>query len=220
VLVDTGPPGAGLAAALREAGAERLGAAVVTHDQSDHAGGLQELLGSTRVERLLFGALGRERLAAARAAGVPARRIYAGGELRSGRLRLSVLWPPRERLAGGGGAGDPNRLSLVLLARWRGFSMLLTGDAEAAEIPLDPGPVDVLKVAHHGSEDAGLDDLLARTGARAAVISVGAGNPFGHPAAATLSTLAAHRVRTWRTDRDGDVSLAVGRASFRLEGDD
>ena len=40
--------------------------------------------------------------------------------------------------------------------------MLLTGDAEAELAPVHPGDVDVLKVAHHGSEDAGLAALLAR----------------------------------------------------------
>ena len=61
--------------------------------------------------------------------------------------------------------------------------MLLTADAEAEAVPLDPGPVDVLKVAHHGSDDAGLGALLDRTAPRLAVISVGAGNPYGHPTA-------------------------------------
>ena len=41
--------------------------------------------------------------------------------------------------------------------------MLLTADAEAEAVPLDPGPIDVLKVAHHGSDDAGLGALLDRT---------------------------------------------------------
>ena len=81
--------------------------------------------------------------------------------------------------------------------------MLLTADAEAEAVPIDPGPVDVLKVAHHGSDDAGLAALLDRTGPRLAVISVGADNPYGHPTPATLATLAAHGVRTLRTDRDG-----------------
>ena len=61
------------------------------------------------------------------------------------------------------------------------FSMLLTADAEAEAVPLDPGPIDVLKVAHHGSDDAGLDALLDRTAPSLAVISVGADNPYGHP---------------------------------------
>ena len=64
--------------------------------------------------------------------------------------------------------------------------MLLTGDAEAEAVPMDPGPVDVLKVAHHGSEDAGLGELLDRSVPKLAVISVGAGNSYGHPTDATL----------------------------------
>jgi competence protein ComEC len=88
--------------------------------------------------------------------------------------------------------------------------MLLTADAEAEAVPLDPGPVDVLKVAHHGSEDAGLEALLDRIRPKLAVISVGAANPFGHPTPETLATLAAHGVPTLRTDRDGTVVLDVG----------
>ena len=112
---------------------------------------------------------------------------------------------------------DPNLQALVLLARWRDFSMLLTADAEAEAVPLDPGPVDVLKVAHHGSDDAGLASLLDRTRPRLAVISVGAGNPYGHPTAATLATLAGHGVRTLRTDLDGTVTIDVQPGSIAVD---
>ena len=105
-----------------------------------------------------------------------------------------------------------------MLARWRGFTMLLTGDAEAEGVPLDPGPVDVLKVAHHGSEDAGLGALLDRTRPRLAVISVGSGNSYGHPTTVTLATLVAHRTRVLRTDLNGDVVIDVGRRSFVVSG--
>ncbi|HEX4753998.1 MAG TPA: ComEC/Rec2 family competence protein, partial [Solirubrobacterales bacterium] len=44
VLVDGGPPGDELVAKLHDEGVERLGAAVVTHDQSDHAAGIAEAL--------------------------------------------------------------------------------------------------------------------------------------------------------------------------------
>jgi competence protein ComEC len=89
--------------------------------------------------------------------------------------------------------------------------MLLTADAEAEAAPIEPGPVDVLKVAHHGSDDAGLAALLDRIRPHLAVISVGDGNPFGHPTPATLATLAGHGVRTLRTDRDGTVTIDVSR---------
>ena len=85
--------------------------------------------------------------------------------------------------------------------------MLLTADAEAEAVPLDPGPVDVLKVAHHGSDDAGLADLLDRTRPRLAVISVGEDNPFGHPTPSTLATLASHHVNVLRTDLDGTITF-------------
>jgi competence protein ComEC len=220
ILVDGGPPGAELAAKLQAAGVERLAAAVLTHDQSDHAGGIDELSGAIAVEKLLYAVVDGDSLATARATGMVSRRIAAGSEVRSGGLRLEVLWPPRELLGGSQSAEDPNRLALVLLLRWRDFSMLLSADAEAEATPLDPGPLDVLKVAHHGSEDVGLGGLLGRTGPSLAVISVGEDNAFGHPTAATLATLAAHGVRTLRTDRDGTVVLEVRRGSFQVSASD
>lgn len=216
VLVDGGPPGDGLAAKLRDAGVERLGAVIVTHDQSDHAGGVRELFGALPIGRLLYGVLRRSTLAAALAARIPLRRLAGGAEIRSGRLRLAVLWPSAELLEGPHSGEDPNRLAVVLLASWHSFSMLLTADAEAEATPLEPGPIDVLKVAHHGSDDAGLGALLDRTRPSLAVISVGSGNPFGHPTPTTLATLGAHRVRTLRTDSGGTVVLDVSRGSIRV----
>ncbi|HET7508341.1 MAG TPA: ComEC/Rec2 family competence protein, partial [Solirubrobacterales bacterium] len=190
ILVDGGPPGDGLAGKLEDAGVDKLGAAVITHDQSDHAAGIEELLGRFPIGALVYGRLGRGTRAEAEAAGVEPERVAAGRELRSGRLRLRVLWPPRELLAGALPGEDPNQLALVMEARWRDFTMLLTADAEAETVPVDPGPVDILKVAHHGSEDTGLAGLLDRTKPQLAVISVGADNPYGHPTRSTLATLA------------------------------
>ena len=218
ILVDGGPPGDGLAGKLEDAGVDELGAAVITHDQSDHAAGVEELLGRFPVGRLVYGRLRQATLAQASAAGVDPERVAAGRELRSGLLRLRVLWPPRELLTEAAPEEDPNQLALVMEARWRDFTMLLTADAEAEAVPLDPGPVDVLKVAHHGSEDAGLALLLDRIRPQLAVISVGAGNPYGHPTRSTLQTLAGHRVPILRTDEDGDVVIDVGGGSFRVDG--
>jgi competence protein ComEC len=219
VLVDGGPSGSGLQGELEEAGVERLAAAVITHDQADHGGGIEDLLGRFPVARLVYARLGHEPLELARGAGAAPLRASAGEELRSGGLRLEVLWPPRELLDGSAPEADANRLSLVLLVHWRDFSMLLTADAEAESVPLDPGPVDVLKVAHHGSEDAGLGALLDRSRPALAAISVGDANPYGHPTAATLATLAGHGVPTLRTDRDGEIVIDVrpGAVDVRRE---
>jgi competence protein ComEC len=159
---------------------------------------------------LVHGRPAREAEAAARGSGTRVVRTAEGGSFDFGPLELDVLWPPRERL--GGPPRDPNLDALVLAARFRGWDALLPADAEQEATHLDPGPVDVLKVAHHGSDDAGLESLLERSVPRVALLSVGAGNGYGHPTDATLATLAEHGVCVLRTDLDGAVAVELGPA--------
>jgi competence protein ComEC len=127
----------------------------------------------------------------------------AGAGFRVGGLHLRVLWPD-----GPGPPGDdPNNHAIVLLASYGDIDALLTADAEtdvtgALHVP----PVEILKVAHHGSDDPGLPRLLEQIHPRVAVISVGAHNDYGHPTASTIAALAeAPELAVYRTDRDGRV---------------
>jgi competence protein ComEC len=116
-----------------------------------------------------------------------------------------VLWPD-----GPGPPGqDPNERAIVLLASYGEVDVLLTADAEShVVVPLRPPPVEILKVAHHGSADPALGALLRRVDPEVAVISVGAGNDYGHPAPSTLGALAADTgLRVLRTDEDGRVTV-------------
>jgi competence protein ComEC len=204
LLVDAGPPGAEVGHRLLELGVDSLAAVVITHDQSDHSGGLADVLDSVEVGRVVYGIEDPDLRAAALGAGAEPFRLAQGGELTSGELRLTALWPPREVA---GGDRDPNQLSLVAVARWRHFSILLMGDAEAESVPIEPGPVDVLKVGHHGSADEGLDRLLDLATPRVAVVSVGEDNRFGHPAPETLYDLRTAQVATLRTDESGEIAI-------------
>jgi competence protein ComEC len=122
------------------------------------------------------------------------------------------MWPSRRPPPG----TDPNRGALVILASAKGLDALLTADAESDVLgPLALPPVDVLKVAHHGSVDTGLPALLRRLRPRVAMISVGP-NTYGHPAPGTLAALRDAGVRTWRTDRSGDVSVDAGVGGVRV----
>ncbi len=215
ILVDAGPPDADVADDLSEHGVDGLGALIVTHPDLDHVGGASDLLARVPVHEVLYSRLDRATRSAAVTAGSETERVAAGAVVRSGALRLEVLWPPRERL-GAGPPAEPNELSLVLLARWHGHRMLMTGDAEAEFAAVDPGDIDVLKVAHHGSEDAGLEALLARSDPELAVISVGADNTYGHPTAATLAALEAASVPVLRTDDAGTVELVAGGGSWTI----
>ncbi|HEX5894379.1 MAG TPA: hypothetical protein VFY33_06095, partial [Solirubrobacterales bacterium] len=197
-----------------ELGVDSLAAVVITHDQSDHAGGLGGVLESVDVARVVFGAEDPEIRAIALGAGAEPLRLAEGGELASGDLQLTALWPPLDIVQSD---RDPNQLSLVVVARWRHFSMLLMGDAEAESVPIDPGPVDVLKVSHHGSADEGLDRLLEHATPRVAVISLGEDNSFGHPAPETLRDLRTGQVATLRTDQRGEIAIEADASGWTTQ---
>ncbi|MGI9019379.1 MAG: ComEC/Rec2 family competence protein [Solirubrobacterales bacterium] len=215
ILVDAGPPGRLAADRLVELGVERLAAVVVTHPDADHAGGLGPVLDVADAEAVVTGMPDPATAALVRAGDARVVRTEQGGAIASGPLRLQVLWPPSGLTDPAPGA-ETNSLSVVVLARWRDLAVLLTGDAEAEAISLDPGPVDVLKLAHHGSEDAGLGSLLTRAGPRLAVASVGAGNPFGHPAPGTLGALREHDVPVLRTDTSGEIVIESTGGGWRV----
>jgi competence protein ComEC len=75
----------------------------------------------------------------------------------------------------------------------------------------------LIKVGHHGSRDAISSQELRDWQCQVALISVGAGNSYGHPTPETLDTLASCNVLTLRTDLDGDLRVIFRGHSFTLE---
>jgi competence protein ComEC len=118
---------------------------------------------------------------------------------------------------------------VVLSVRLGRVRFLLVGDAEAPEerwllarAARDPGVAealraDVLKVGHHGSATSTTAAFVAAVRPRLAVVSVGAGNTYGHPSAAVLTRLRAAGARVLRTDRVGAVVVATDGAAVTVE---
>ena len=105
---------------------------------------------------------------------------------------------------------DTNDTSIVLKITYGETSFLFTGDAERAaeQVILDSGAdlsATVLKVGHHGSETSTTYPFLRQVMPKYAVISVGAGNSYGHPAENTLSRLNDADVEVFRTDLLRDI---------------
>jgi len=211
VLVDQGPPEGDVADQLDELGVERIAALVLTHPQRDHVGGAADVLESVDVETVLDPGIRapspdqESALSAARRHHVPVVTAHAGQRLRIGGLRLQVLWPDGSAPAG----SDPNDHAIVILASYGSVDALLTADAEGnVTVPLRPPPVEILKVAHHGSADERLPQLLELLRPRIAVVSLGSGNDYGHPAPSTTAALAeVPDLDVYRTDRDGRVTI-------------
>ncbi len=142
-------------------------------------------------------------------------RVQAGVEL--------IVWGPRYQAAAGAPvveAADPVRTindnSLVVEVRYRGRALLFTGDleAEGERDLVDAGiaPVDVIKVAHHGSPTSSVPALVDATRPALAVISCGRVNRYGFPAPAVVARWAAGGAEVARTDLDGAITVRVDAA--------
>lgn len=222
VVVDAGPDPEAVDSCLRHLGVERVDVVVLTHLHADHIEGLPGVLRGRSVGEVQIGvyeqpadAVVRVRSWAARSR-VALTRAVAGDTSTAGALRWTVLWPRRVIDAG----SVANNASVVLLAELAGVRLLLLGDVEAeAQRALLAGgglaPVDVLKVAHHGSANQA-PELLAAVRSQLALVSVGVGNDYGHPAPVTLSALQRDGARVGRTDLDGTVVVAGQRGRLRL----
>ncbi|MCF6743206.1 DUF4131 domain-containing protein [Blastococcus sp. KM273128] len=218
VLVDAGPDPAPIDRCLDRLGIDALPLVLLSHLDADHVGGLAGALGGRAVGVVASGTLSPadDRTpvidALVRQVGGTREVLVPGDRRGVAGVAVEVLAPDPLRATA---AADPNGLSLVARVTAGGLRLLLTGDIGAdEEVALLRGGVDlradVLKVPHHGSGDVD-PAFLAATGARAAIVSVGAGNGYGHPAPRLLGRLADAGARVHRTDRDGDVAV-VGTA--------
>ena len=99
---------------------------------------------------------------------------------------------------------------LVFLLKYNDFDAIFTGDisAEQEEELVGSGVlrnVELLKVGHHGSKYSTCEELLAATRPEVAIVSVAAGNSYGHPTQETLDRLEKYGCAVYRTDLDGTV---------------
>jgi competence protein ComEC len=187
---------------LRALGVDRVDVLMITHRDSDHAGGAASVRAALPVGRILAstGEPGAERCAAGQAW------TWDG-------VAFAVLHPDDTDY---GSERKANNLSCVLRVEAGGRRMLLTSDIEARDEALllaraaGELAADVLLVPHHGSRTSSTPEFLAAVDAREAVIPVGYRNRFGHPKAEVVARHAAAGSRIWRTDRDGAVSIRLG----------
>ena len=143
--------------------------------------------------------------------GAPTRRQTIGD------ATLTEIGPQRSL---SGTRSPPNDNSVVLLVQIAGITALFPGDVEHAgqrEL-LSSGVVshvDVLKVPHHGSAYSE-PEFFDTVTPRAAVVSVGAHNDYGHPSETVLRYLGRGGALVARTDRGGDVAIVSSSGRVAL----
>ena len=192
---------------LRSLGINKVDVLMVTHRDSDHAGGSASVRSALAVGKVV--------------SSLP----EVDGELCStgqywdwNGVQLTVLHPEMEDY---GEKRKSNNLSCVLRIEAGGRRMLLTSDIEARDeaalLQRDPAALkaDVLLMPHHGSRTSSTPAFIAAVGAPEVVIPVGYRNRFGHPKADVVERYSRGGAQVWRTDRDGALSirLAANEAS-------
>ena len=202
----------------------RLAAFVLSHPHADHAGGAATIVRALRPGTfwdagfVAPSATYSGVLAAVAEAGTTWHRVRPGDSLAVDGVMLTFLAPDSAWTAS---LDDPNSASVIVLARYGSVRFLLVGDAERAEEEwlLDRAAdlrADVLKVGHHGSRTSSTDAFLDAISPRVAVISVGAGNMYGHPSAAVLSALAERGAEVLRTDLMGSIVIRTDGQHLRV----
>ena len=221
ILVDAGPRSASsdagkrvVAPFLARERVRQLDVVVISHAHADHVGGASAVL--DRVDagiviepgELVADPVYTDFLSAVAADGAQWRPARAGMHFELDSVRFTVLHPDT---AWSGWGLDLNEDSAVLLVEYRGFRALLAGDAGFPVESLlegSVGPVDLLKVGHHGSRWASGDSWLAELQPEVGIVSVGL-NRYGHPSPEAMQRLEGHHVAVWRTDRDGSITVTT-----------
>lgn len=235
ILIDGGPDGSVLLNVLDRyvpAWDRRLDAIVLTHPHDDHVSGLVTVVDKYRIGQAFESGWAVSTpaylswLDALTAHGLRPERLRTGDALRLDDVALRVLWPddgtvrPSYLDPAATDNRKTNDASIILLGDYENRRFLLMGDAEDDVDPVLLGrglpAVDMLKVAHHGSATASSDDLLAALRPGVAVVSVGAGNTYGHPAPSTMARLRAHARTFLRTDQVGTVETTLNAAGVTV----
>jgi competence protein ComEC len=218
VLVDAGPDDGLVDACLRRLGVRGIALVVVSHLHADHVGGLRGALRGRPVSALAVGPVRvpqwalREVTRQAAESGAAVVALERGRRLTWPALTLDVIGPPHPPATVDPDDGTQvNDGSVVLRAGTPAGTVLLPGDAELAEQAdlMSSGAdlhADILKMPHHGSRYSS-PAFLSAVGPRAVLVSVGAGNTYGHPNAALLDRLAGAGASVRRTDTGGDVAV-------------
>ncbi|WP_169307196.1 DNA internalization-related competence protein ComEC/Rec2 [Chitiniphilus eburneus] len=184
---------------LRALNVRRLDTLLVSHDDNDHAGGVQAILDGLPVERW-SGSLPPTH--PARAASVPYAPCIAGQRWQWDAVHFEVVWPPA-----GHSARDDNGASCVLRVANGQTSLLLPGDIgrhqEAALRDTALAPATVVVAPHHGSRSSSGGTFVAATAPEWVAYSAGYLNRFRHPNRIVVDRYAAHGAQALRTDADG-----------------
>lgn len=225
LVIDVGPDPVAEDRCLKALGINEIPLLILSHFHADHVAGLPGALKNRTVGQVWVSVnsapLVESAMAQSALKGVEMIKAVRGMSSKLGPLRIKVLWPTLSATSFAEMPGDGsqvNNSSIATLITGDAFSIFAGGDIEPPVQELlvkDVGPVDIYKVSHHGSRYQDLA-FMAALHPRISIISVGAGNTYGHPAVQTLDALARLGSEVLRTDIDGAIAVQVRNHQFTV----
>ena len=225
VVIDTGPESAAEDKCLKNLGIQHIPLLILSHFHADHVGGLPGLLNGRTVKQVWITNNLKPQVESSMVInalrGARILTVQKGLIAQLGEVNLKVVWPEAtaknfEELPGEG--SEINNSSIAVIASTKDWSLFSAGDLEPPaqhELIDRVGPVDIYKVCHHGSKYQD-DGLMHALSAQIALISVGAKNAYGHPAAESIDSLTRLGTQVVRTDRDGAVAITATAHHLRV----
>jgi competence protein ComEC len=227
IIIDVGPDAALEDACLKALGISEVPLLILSHFHADHVEGLPGLLKKRRVDQVwvsnntdpIFESMRVQNWLK----GIKVQVVTRGMHSQFSNVEIKVLWPltTTQQFASNPGDGSSiNNSSIAAMISSPDFSLFAAGDLEPPVqeiLRADVTHVDIYKVCHHGSkyQDPEFMNLLSPA---IAMISVGKGNTYGHPAPQTVAALTRLGARVVRTDTDGAIAIAAKghRLSIKL----
>lgn len=219
IVIDVGPDSSAEDRCLRQLGIEEISLMILTHFHADHVQGLEGAMNGRKIDQVWVSTNSQPLSESTRVdeliGDIPKITVHQGMRtVIQGDISISILWPEISMRAFDSLPGDGsaiNNSSIAILVETPHYSLFAAGDIEPpVQIQIAPllRPVDIYKVSHHGSkyQDETLMKILKP---QVAIISVGAGNSYGHPALSTMAVLRQGGARVVRTDRDGAIALTA-----------
>ena len=212
MLIDGGNPSdsSKIYSILKEKQVEKIDLLIASHPHQDHIGGLSAAYNCVEVEKTLSpvtvyeGDAFKDFSKYVHLYGGSIEVPEVGNKYSFGNANVDIL---------GLNVGEEvNNSSIICKITYGKTSFLFTGDAEYdAEIAVVKSgadlSVDVLKVSHHGSDTSSSYQFLREVMPKVAIISVGAGNEYGHPTESVLTKLSDAGCDIYRTDLNGNITV-------------